>query len=53
MLLGNANRIIMKRAVFNFVGIRKVKFFEFGCMENPIGNQGRKLSKVEQYFSNH
>jgi len=25
----------------------------FGCMENPIGNQGRKLSKVEQYFSNH
>jgi len=53
LTLGNAHKILMKRAVFHFVGIRKVKFFEFGSMESPKGNQGKKLAKVEQYFSNH
>lgn len=49
--LGNAHKILMKRAVFQFVGIRKVKFFEFGSMESPKGNQAKKLAKVQKYFA--
>ncbi|MBP3039226.1 NAD(P)H-dependent oxidoreductase [Bacillaceae bacterium Marseille-Q3522] len=48
--LHNAHKILMKRAIFNFVGIKKVKFFEFGNMESPKGNQAKKLEKVYQYF---
>jgi len=50
LTLGNAHKILMKRAVFHFVGIRKTKFFEFGSMESPKGNQGRKIAKVRKYF---
>ena len=48
--LNNANKILMKRALFNFVGIKKVKFFEFGNMESQKGNQVKKLGKVYNYF---
>ena len=40
----------MKRALFNFVGIKKVKFFEFGNMESPKGKQMKKLEKIYNYF---
>ena len=50
LTLGNAHKILMKRAVFQYVGIRKVKFFEFGSMESPKGNQAKKLAKVKKYF---
>ncbi|OZI13357.1 NAD(P)H dehydrogenase [Bacillaceae bacterium SAS-127] len=49
-LLNNAHKALMKKAVFNFVGIKKVKFFEFGHMESPKGKQGRKLDKIYRYF---
>jgi NAD(P)H dehydrogenase (quinone) len=48
--LNNAHKILMKRALFQFVGIKKVKFFEFGQMESPKGNQKKKLEKVYRYF---
>lgn len=48
--LNNAHKILMKRALFNFVGIKKVKFFEFGNMESQKGNQMKKLKKVYNYF---
>jgi NAD(P)H dehydrogenase (quinone) len=48
--LNNAHKILMKRALFNFVGIKKVKFFEFGNMESHKGNQNKKLNKVYHYF---
>ena len=48
--LHNAHKILMKRALFSFVGIKKVKFFEFGNMESPKGNQLKKLEKVYHYF---
>jgi len=48
--LNNAHKILMKRAVFNFVGIKQVKFFEFGNMESKKGRQSKKLKKVYQYF---
>jgi NAD(P)H dehydrogenase (quinone) len=48
--LNNAHKILMKRALFQFVGINKVKFFEFGKMESPNGKQKKKLEKVYQYF---
>ncbi|MFC7686237.1 NAD(P)H-dependent oxidoreductase [Ureibacillus sp. GCM10028918] len=50
--LHNSHKILMKRALFNFVGIKKVKFFEFGNMESPKGNQLKKLERVYQYFKN-
>ncbi|MBB6672043.1 NAD(P)H-dependent oxidoreductase [Cohnella nanjingensis] len=49
--LHNAHKVLMKRALFGFVGIRKVKFFEFGNMESPKGNQEAKLAKIRRYFS--
>ncbi|QOV11591.1 NAD(P)H-dependent oxidoreductase [Viridibacillus arvi] len=48
--LNNAHKVLMKKALFNFVGIKKVKFFEFGNMESPKGRQTKKLEKVYQYF---
>ncbi|WP_458354322.1 NAD(P)H-dependent oxidoreductase [Peribacillus frigoritolerans] len=48
--LNDAHKILMKRALFNFVGIKKVKFFEFGNMESPKGKQPQKLEKVYRYF---
>ena len=49
--LNNAHKILMKRALFNYVGIKKVKFFEFGNMESTKGNQLKKLEKVYHYFN--
>lgn len=48
--LNNAHKILMKRALFSFVGMKKVKFFEFGNMESKKGQHQRKLNKVYQYF---
>ena len=48
--LNNAHKMLMKRALFNFVGIKKVKFFEFGNMESQKGNQMKKLKRIYNYF---
>ncbi|MED4531555.1 NAD(P)H-dependent oxidoreductase [Metabacillus fastidiosus] len=50
LYLNNAHKILMKRALFSYVGIKKVKFFEFGNMESPKGKQTEKLNKVYRYF---
>lgn len=51
LLLNNAHKKLMKTALFNFVGIKKVKFFEFGYMESPKGKQAQKLERVQRYFA--
>ena len=48
--LHDAHKILMKRALFGFIGIKKVKFFEFGNMESLRGKQEEKLRKVYRYF---
>jgi len=48
--LNNSHKILMKKALFNFVGIKQVKFFEFGNMESPKGKQTKKLEKIYRYF---
>lgn len=48
--LKNAHKVLMRKAIFNYVGIKKVKFFEFGNMESPNGKQGKKLGKIYRYF---
>ncbi|OPA79180.1 NAD(P)H dehydrogenase [Paenibacillus selenitireducens] len=48
--LGNAHKILMRKALLQYVGIRKVKFFEFGSMESPKGRHEKKLNQVYQYF---
>lgn len=48
--LHNAHKVLMRRALFGFVGIRRVKFFEFGGMEKPQGKQAQKLQRVYRYF---
>jgi NAD(P)H dehydrogenase (quinone) len=50
--LNNSHKVLMRRALFSYVGIKKVKFFEFGGMENPDGRQEQKLNRVYQYFRN-
>jgi NAD(P)H dehydrogenase (quinone) len=48
--LNNAHKVLMRKALFQFVGIKKVEFFEFGNMESPKGRHDEKLKKVYQYF---
>lgn len=48
--LNNAHKLLMKRALFSFVGIKRVKFFEFGNMESSKGRQVKKLEKIYHYF---
>lgn len=48
--LNNAHKILMKKALFRYVGIKKVKFFEFGNMESSKGKQSKKLNKIYHYF---
>jgi NAD(P)H dehydrogenase (quinone) len=48
--LNNAHKVLMKKALFSYVGIKKVKFFEFGNMESSRGNQANKLDKIYCYF---
>ncbi|NRD76797.1 NAD(P)H-dependent oxidoreductase [Bacillus sp. BRMEA1] len=50
--LHDAHKVLMKKALFSYVGIKKVKFFEFGNMEKPNGKQAKKLQKVNRYFQN-
>ncbi|GKU81749.1 NAD(P)H-dependent oxidoreductase [Niallia sp. NCCP-28] len=53
LYLRNAHKILMKRALFHFVGIKKVKFFEFGNMEKKNGKQKEKLQKIYLYFKKY
>lgn len=48
--LGNAHKVLMKRALFQYVGMKNVKFFEFGNMESPKGRHEEKLDKIYRYF---
>ncbi|WP_438348661.1 NAD(P)H-dependent oxidoreductase [Paenibacillus sp. FA6] len=49
--LNNAHKVLMKKALLQYVGIKRVKFFEFGNMESPKGRHGEKLNKVYRYFN--
>jgi len=48
--LYNAHKTLMRKALFSYVGIKKVKFFEFGSMESPQGKHEAKLGKINRYF---
>ncbi|WP_400244330.1 NAD(P)H-dependent oxidoreductase [Niallia sp. JL1B1071] len=48
LFLQNVHRNLMKKAVFRFVGMKKVKFFEFGSME--ARGQAKNLDKIYRYF---
>ncbi|MNO20982.1 hypothetical protein D3C76_107440 [compost metagenome] len=48
--LNNAHKVLMRKALFGYVGIKKVKFFEFGNMESLKGRHQEKLNKVYRYF---
>ncbi|MNN68057.1 FMN-dependent NADH-azoreductase 1 [compost metagenome] len=48
--LNNAHKTLMRKALFSYVGIKKVKFFEFGGMEKSGGNQAKRLEQVNRYF---
>ncbi|MDO7906296.1 NAD(P)H-dependent oxidoreductase [Paenibacillus sp. JX-17] len=47
--LRNAHQVLMRKALFQYVGIRRVKFFEFGSMESPRGRQKEKLERIYRY----
>ncbi|OKP76565.1 NAD(P)H dehydrogenase [Paenibacillus helianthi] len=48
--LHNAHKVLMRKALLNYVGIRRVKFFEFGNMESKRGKHARKLERIYQFF---
>lgn len=48
--LNNSHKILMRRALFNYIGIRQVKFFEFGSMESAKGKYAQNLDKIYRYF---
>jgi NAD(P)H dehydrogenase (quinone) len=49
--LNNAHKALMRKALFQYVGIRKVKFFEFGDMESKKGKQAKRLEQIRSYFT--
>lgn len=51
LTLGDSHKKLMKNAVLNYVGVKRVKIFEFGSMEAPNGKQQQKLQHIEGYFS--
>lgn len=51
LLLGNVHKILMKKVLFNFVGIKKVRFFEFGNMESKKGKQVRDLQRIKHHIT--
>jgi NAD(P)H dehydrogenase (quinone) len=51
VMLNNCHKVLMKRAVLNVVGIKRVTFFEFGNMESSSGKQDKKLNKIYRYFT--
>lgn len=51
LFLANAHKVLMKKALFSFVGIKNVRFFEFGNMEKKEGKQIRNLQKIKRYMS--
>ncbi|MFM9328120.1 NAD(P)H-dependent oxidoreductase [Paenibacillus mesotrionivorans] len=48
--LNNAHKMLMRKALFNYVGMKDVRFFQFGSMESPKGKQQAKLERVYRYF---
>lgn len=48
--LWNAHRVLMKKALFNYVGIKKVKFFELGGMEGKEKRRLQALEKIGAFF---
>ncbi|WP_042169366.1 NAD(P)H-dependent oxidoreductase [Paenibacillus gorillae] len=48
--LNNAPKVLMRKALLQYVGIKHIKFFEFGSMEKKNGRQGEKLEKIYRYF---
>ncbi|OZB93593.1 NAD(P)H-dependent oxidoreductase [Paenibacillus sp. XY044] len=48
--LNNAHKVLMRKALFRYVGIKRVKFFEFGNMESPKARHEAKLDRVYRYF---
>jgi NAD(P)H dehydrogenase (quinone) len=48
--LNNAHKALMKKAVLNFIGIKDLKFFEFGSMESKKKKQAKALEKIHNYF---
>ncbi|MGO4109019.1 NAD(P)H-dependent oxidoreductase [Paenibacillus sp. YAF4_2] len=48
--LNNAHKVLMRKALLSYVGIKKVKFFEFGGMEKKQGKQEQKLDRIYRYF---
>lgn len=51
LLLGNGHKKIMRVGLFQFVGIKRVKFFEQGNMEKKNGRQKKQLKKIKSYMS--
>ncbi len=48
--LNNSHKALMKKALFNYVGMKKVRFFEFGSVEKSREKQKPKLEKIYNYF---
>lgn len=51
--LNNAHKVLMRRALLGYVGIKKVKFFEFGNMEKPGGKQAKRLQAIHRFFQRY
>lgn len=51
--LNNANKVLMRRALLRYVGIKQVKFFEFGNMEKRGGKQVQRLQAIYRFFQRY
>jgi len=50
VMLNNAHKVLMKRGIFKFIGIKKVKFLEFGNVDKNGRVRDKILEKVRKNF---
>ena len=50
LFLRSAHKILLRKALFNFVGIRKIKFFQWGDMEGSPERREKSLRKTGEYI---
>ncbi|MGL1892488.1 MAG: NAD(P)H-dependent oxidoreductase [Spirochaetaceae bacterium] len=51
LLYGNVHQVLMKKVLLSFVGIKKVRFLEFGNMEANNGKQELYLEKTKNIMA--
>lgn len=48
---GNVHKVLMRDILLKFIGLKRIKIFEFGNMEKKDGSQSKKILKIRKLMS--